>query len=53
MIISGAHVVDGWADENSYTVLFCTGDLALREMYEPIQDDPEAKVLLVDRRQAG
>ena len=30
MIISGAHVVDGWAEEHGYTVLFCTGNLALR-----------------------
>lgn len=26
MIVSGAHVVNGWAEEHSYTVLFCTGN---------------------------
>jgi len=53
MIISGAQVVDGWAEEHGYTVLFCTGNLALREMYEFIRNDPESKVLLVDRSRAG
>ena len=53
MIVSGAHVVDGWAEEHSYTVLFCTGNLALREMYEAIREDAEAKVLLVDRSRTG
>lgn len=58
MIISGAEVVDGWAEKHGYTVLFCTGNLALREMYEAIRDDLEtgisdAKVLLVDRSRAG
>lgn len=53
MIISGAQVVDGWAEEHGYTVLFCTGNLALREMYESIRDDAEAKILLVDRSRTG
>lgn len=53
MIISGAQVVDGWAEENGYTVLFCTGNLALREMYESIRGDAEAKILLVDRSRTG
>ncbi len=53
MIISGAQAVDGWAEENSYTVLFCTGNLALREMYESMREDTEAKILLVDRSRAG
>ena len=53
MIVSGAQVVDGWAEEHGYTVLFCTGNLALREMYEFIRNDPESKVLLVDRSRAG
>lgn len=53
MIISGAHVVDGWAEENGYTVLFCTGNLALREMAEAIRDDPDARILLVDRSRQG
>jgi len=42
-------VVDGWAEENAFTVLFCTGNLALREMYEAVRDDVEARVLIVDR----
>lgn len=53
MIISGAQVVDGWAEEHGYTVLFCTGNLALREMYESIREDAEAKILLVDRSRTG
>lgn len=53
MIISGAHVVDGWAEEHGYTVLFCTGNLALREMYEAIREDAAAKILLVDRSRKG
>lgn len=58
MIVSGAEVVDGWAEKHGYTVLFCTGNLALREMYEAIRGDLEtgvsdAQVLLVDRSRAG
>lgn len=53
MIISGAQVVDGWAEEHGYTVLFCTGNLALREMYESIRQDTEGKILLVDRSRMG
>ncbi len=34
MIRAGARAVDGWAKENGFTVLFCTGNLALRERYE-------------------
>jgi hypothetical protein len=49
MLQPGARVVDGWAEENGYTVLFCAGNLALREMYERIRDDNEGPVLLVDR----
>ena len=49
MIQAGAHVVDGWAEKNGYTVLFCAGNLALREMYEAIRNDSDARVLLVDR----
>jgi hypothetical protein len=49
MIQSGAFVVDGWAEENGYTVLFCAGNMALREMYEVMRDDPDARALLVDR----
>ena len=53
MILPGARAVDGWAEENGYTVLFCTGNLALREMYEAIRNDPTARVLLVDRSRNG
>jgi hypothetical protein len=53
MILAGARAVDGWAEENGYTVLFCTGNLALREMYEVIRNDPDARVLLVDRSRNG
>lgn len=53
MIQAGAYVVDGWAEKNGYTVLFCAGNLALREMYEAIRDDGDARVLLVDRSREG
>jgi len=49
MIQAGAYVVDGWAEENGYTVLFCAGNMALREIYEAMRDDADARVLLVDR----
>ncbi len=49
MIRSGAWAVDGWAEEHGYTVLFCTGNLALREMVEHVRTDPTARILLVDR----
>lgn len=49
MIRSGAQAVDGWAEEHGYTVLFCTGNLALREMYEHVRTDSSARILLVDR----
>jgi hypothetical protein len=49
MIQPGARVVDGWAEENGFSVLFCAGNLTLREMYEAIRDDAEARVLVVDR----
>lgn len=49
MIRSGARAVDGWAKEHGFTVLFCSGNLALREMYESLRDDPTAKLILVDR----
>ena len=49
MIRAGARAVDGWAKENGFTVLFCSGNLALREMYENLRDDPIAKIILVDR----
>jgi hypothetical protein len=49
MIRSGARAVHGWAEEQGYTVLFCTGNLALREMYENLREAPDARILLVDR----
>jgi hypothetical protein len=53
VIQAGAHIVDGWAEENGYTVLFCAGNLALREMYEAMRDDADARVLVVDRSRKG
>src|SRR5947208_11852422 len=62
MIRAGAQAVDGWAKENNFTVLFCSGNLALREMYENLRNPPhpqplspegrgvnELKIILVDR----
>src|SRR5260370_8161621 len=49
MIRAGAQAVDGWAKENGFTVLFCSGNLALREMYENLRNDTSAKIILVDR----
>jgi len=49
MILRGAHVVDGWAEENGYAVLFCTGNLGLRDLYEALRDVPDARILVVDR----
>ncbi|MCO6458530.1 MAG: PglZ domain-containing protein [Pirellulaceae bacterium] len=49
MIRAGAQAVDGWAKDHGFTVLFCSGNLALREMYENLRDDPDAKIILVDR----
>src|SRR5271165_1380437 len=49
MIRAGARAVDGWAKENGFTVLFSSGNLALREMYENLRDDPTTKLILVDR----
>ena len=49
MIHAGARAVDGWAKENGFTVLFCSSNLALRELYENLRDDLAAKIILVDR----
>jgi hypothetical protein len=49
MIRAGAQAVDGWAKDNGFTVLFCSGNLALREMYENLRNDPSAKIILVNR----
>src|SRR5437667_6627080 len=45
----GVQAVDGWARDNGFTVLFCSGNLALREMYENLRSDTSAKIILVDR----
>ncbi len=42
MIQKGAFAVDGWAEQNGFTVLFCTGNLGLRDLYERMHDDPQA-----------
>ncbi len=49
LIRKGAWVVDGWAEANGYTVFFGVGNLGLREMVEAVRDDPDTRVLLVDR----
>lgn len=49
MIRAGAQAVDGWSKNNGFTVLFCSGNLALREMYENLRNDKSAKIILVDR----
>lgn len=49
MIRAGAQAVDGWAKDNGFTVLFCSGNLAMREMYENLRNDTSAKIILVDR----
>ncbi len=49
IIRPGARAVDGWAEENGYTVFFCTGNLGLRDMYETVRDDPDLRTLLIDR----
>jgi hypothetical protein len=51
IIISGAQVVDGWAEEHGYTVLFCTGNLALREMYASVC--AEAKAITLQENRIG
>lgn len=49
MIQRGAQAVDGWGEQNKYSVFFCTGNLGLRDMYEWVRDAPDVRVLLVDR----
>ena len=44
MILRGAHVVDGWAEQNGYAVLFCTGNLGMDDLYEPLREAPDARV---------
>ena len=45
---NGAHVVDNWAAANGYSVFFCVGNLALREMLEASRDEPGMQILVVD-----
>ena len=52
MIQPGAYAVHGWGEANGYAVFFCTGNMGLREMAERVRDDPDARVLLVDRSRA-
>jgi hypothetical protein len=50
MIRRGVPAVDGWAEEAGFSVLWVSGNLGLRELYEEVRDDPSvARVLLVDR----
>ena len=53
MIQRGAHVIDGWAEESDYSVLFCTGNLGLRDLYEPLRETENVKIILVDRSRKG
>jgi hypothetical protein len=48
MIRTGTQAVDGWAKDNGFTFLFCSGNLAPREMYENLRNDTSAKIILVD-----
>ncbi len=48
MIQRGARAVDGWGEENGFTVLFCSGNLALRERLRAMGSDPDNRILLVD-----
>jgi hypothetical protein len=49
MIRAGARAVDGWAKENRFTALYCSGNLGLRELYENLRDNPNARLIVVDR----
>jgi hypothetical protein len=46
MIRTGAQAVDGWAKNNGFTVLFCSGNFALRERFENLRNDLSAKIIL-------
>src|SRR5262245_63428268 len=50
MLRAGAQAVDGWAKENGFTVLFCSGNLALREMYENLRYPPHPQPLSPEGR---
>ena len=43
MIRRGARAVDGWAEEAGFSVLWVSGNLGLRELYEQIRDDPSVR----------
>ncbi|MEI8374906.1 MAG: PglZ domain-containing protein [Planctomycetota bacterium] len=49
MIHRGAAVVDGWAVQNGFTVIFPSGNLGFRDQFEQIRDNAELKIVLVDR----
>lgn len=49
MIRKGELAVHGWAEKNKFVVLFCTGNLYMRDKFEKIRDDKKVKMILVDR----
>ena len=49
MIRRGATVVDGWAVQHGFTVLFPSGNLGFRDQFEQIRDNADLKIVLVDR----
>ena len=46
MIRRGAAVVDGWAVQHGFTVIFPSGNLGFRDQYEQIRDNADLKVIL-------
>ena len=49
MIRRGATVVDGWAVQHGFTVIFPSGNLGFRDQFEQIRDNADLKIVLVDR----
>jgi hypothetical protein len=49
IIRPGDYLLDEWSLSNGFTTLMCTGNLALRAWLETINQDSEAKLLLIDR----
>lgn len=50
MVQQGNYILDGWAEDNGFTVLLCQRNLYLREVYErQMRDDSDSRLLLVDR----
>lgn len=50
MVRQGDYILDGWAEDNGFTVLLSQRNLYLREVYErQMRLDPDARLLLVDR----